>query len=72
MPCLDSERSSNTFMFSFYLQILNTTAKLIQECWSQKPKARHTMLRVKKTLSKIMELTEKDKVEKCKKCNNAC
>ncbi|KAJ8320021.1 hypothetical protein KUTeg_001608 [Tegillarca granosa] len=52
--------------------ILNSTAKLIQECWSQKPKARHTMLRVKKTLSKIMELTEKEKIEKCKKCNNAC
>lgn len=39
---------------------------LMRECWAQNPKARLTMLRVKKTLNKLREEWENKKIENCK------
>lgn len=48
-------------------------SRLIQECWAQNPKARHPMLRVKKSLANLMDRPKKEllkKIEDCRECNN--
>lgn len=39
----------------FCFQVLNVMTKVIRECWNENPSARLTALRVKKTLSKLMD-----------------
>jgi len=40
-----------------YLQLLESLCRLMKECWHAKPSARLTMLRVKKSVSKLLKDT---------------
>lgn len=42
------------------LQVLHQVSRVMKECWYQNPSARVTMLRVKKTLAKIMASQDKE------------
>ena len=42
-----------------FLQTLQSIAKLMRECWYHNPAARLTMLRIKKTLAKMIEAQTK-------------
>ena len=54
----DATFVSYAFVLLFW-QILTQVSKLMCECWYQNPAARLTMLRVKKTLAKMIESQEK-------------
>lgn len=45
----------------FLLQTLNQVSRVIRECWNQNPRARLTVLRLKKTLRKLWEEAEDEK-----------
>lgn len=49
-------------MFLF-LQVVHAVCRLMSECWNDKPAARLTMLRVRKTLDKLnKEISNEDKL----------
>lgn len=43
-------------------QVLSGLAQMMQECWYPNPSARLTALRIKKTLQKLIQGSEKPKV----------
>lgn len=45
-------------MFSLSLQCLRAMLRLMSECWAHNPQSRLTVLRVKKTLAKMVELQD--------------
>lgn len=53
------------FVFS---QILLLMSKVIQECWTCNPKARLTILRIKKTLNQLLNQPQCKKVKDTNKC----
>ncbi|XP_070185619.1 activin receptor type-1-like [Littorina saxatilis] len=56
--------------------VLNQVSKVARECWSQNPKARLPILRVKKTLSQLLKsvqlLTQQDKALKIENLEKSC
>lgn len=42
-------------LFPSFLQCLRAMLKLMSECWAHNPASRLTILRVKKTLAKMVE-----------------
>lgn len=57
------------FVFS---QILLLMSKVIQECWTCNPKARLTILRIKKTLNQLLNQPQCKKVKDTNKCWVPC
>lgn len=49
-------------------QILLLMSKVIQECWTCNPKARLTILRIKKTLNQLLNQPQCKKVKDTNKC----
>uniref|UniRef100_A0A0N5BC25 receptor protein serine/threonine kinase n=2 Tax=Strongyloides papillosus TaxID=174720 RepID=A0A0N5BC25_STREA len=48
---------------------LNTLANLIKECWFENPSSRHTALKIKKDLLKLIEIYDTEALKK-KSCHN--
>lgn len=47
-----------TVAWCFFFQALEVMGKLMKDCWKQNASARLPSLRVKKTLSKLMEMVK--------------
>lgn len=58
---IDSAASLCSYLPFFLLQTLNQVSRVIRECWNQNPRARLTVLRLKKTLRKLWEEAEDEK-----------
>ena len=52
----EKEKKGFSFQQTIFLQALEVMGKLMKDCWKQNASARLPSLRVKKTLSKLMEM----------------